>query len=638
VTFQFRSFRARLLTFVIGLLVLVQGAALLAVQAANLRESRQHVDEALELTAAAFRRSLEVREQILVEKARLLSSDFAFKKVAALGDRLTILSALENHSDRVGADVMMLLEPSGEVVADTLLPEPEAPRRLAELVAAGSENEFGEASSIQLLDGRPYQLVIVPLYTPEPSAWVVIGFAVDDALARALQKETGTHVSLLRSSGEGWSTFATTLSDPDREALERGLPKALPDTPTMPSLELGGEEYASWVARIDEVGIPLVAVLQRSLDEALAPFLQVRTTLLLVFAVGIALSLVGSVSLTTRVTRPVADLARGARRIERGDYTHPVDVNQGDEIGALAGAFNAMMKGLVERDQVRDLLGRVVAPQVAEELLSKEIQLGGEERTVSVLFADLQGFTTLAEAEDPQRLVRILNLFLTAVSSAIEAHGGVVEEYMGDGAKALFGAPISHSDDALRAVRAALTLQESLPDVNAEVARLGGRPLAIGIGIHTGEVVAGRMGSLSRLKYTVVGDGVNLAARLEGLTRRYGVTIVASASTREECPGIVFRELDRVRVVGRDEPVAIYEPLGGADALAPEVFESVGLQQAALERFRARDWDGAAALFNERARREPEARVPALFLERIEELRRHPPEPGWDGTLTLQEK
>jgi adenylate cyclase len=406
----------------------------------------------------------------------------------------------------------------------------------------------------------------------------------------------------------------------------------------MPSLEMAGAEYASLVARIDEVGIPLVAVLQRSLDEALAPFLQVRTTLLLVFAAGIALSLAGSVSLATRVTRPVADLARGARRIEQGDYTHPVDVSQRDEIGALAGSLNAMMKGLVERDQVRDLLGRGVAPQVAEELLSKEIQLGGEERTVSVLFADLQGFTTLAEAEDPQRLVRILNLFLTAVSSAIEAHGGVVEEYMGDGAKALFGAPISHSDDALRAVRAALALQQSLPDVNAEVARLGGGPLAIGIGIHTGEVVAGRMGSLSRLKYTVVGDGVNLAARLEGLTRRYGVTIVASGSTRDDCPGIVFRELDRVRVLGRDEPVVIYEPLGSADALAPEVFESVGLQQAALERFRARDWDGAETLFRQLAHREPEVRIPALFLERIDELRRHPPEPDWEGTLTLQEK
>src|SRR5262249_6794841 len=152
------------------------------------------------------------------------------------------------------------------------------------------------------------------------------------------------------------------------------------------------------------------------------PFLALRAMLFAIFALGIVLSVGVSAVLAARVTRPVAQLVRGARRIERGDYASPVVLAQRDELGALAASFNAMMKGLTERDRVRDLLGRVVAREIAEELLSREIALGGEERRVSVLFADVRGFTGLSEREDPQRLVAILNTFLGAVSDAVEAN------------------------------------------------------------------------------------------------------------------------------------------------------------------------------------------------------------------------
>jgi len=313
-------------------------------------------------------------------------------------------------------------------------------------------------------------------------------------------------------------------------------------------------------------------------------------------------------------------------------------VEHRDELGALAASFNEMMQGLVERDQVRDVLGRVVAPEIAEELLSRDIELGGEERDVTVLFCDIRGFTGLAEREPPERMVRILNTLLTGASAAIEARGGVVEEFMGDGVKALFGAPLGHVDDAERAVLAALDLLAALPRINAEVAALGGAPLAVGVGINTALVVAGRMGSLSRLKYTAVGDGVNLASRLEGLTKRYGVGIVASESTVAECPRIAFRELDRVRVKGRSAPVGIFEPLGRADRIDPATRERVRLHQAALERHRARDWGEARERFEELARRAPGDRLPRIYLERIARLQAEPPGPDWDGTVDHDEK
>jgi len=628
---QFRSFRTRILALVVGLLVLVQGAVLLSVHVANLGSARRHVDEALELTAAAFRRSLRTREEILVERARLLSSDFAFKQVVATDDRATILSALENHRARVRADVMMVLAPSGEAIADTLHRERGGGRSLPSLVEEAKQHEYGEASAIQLLDRIPFQLAIVPFFDPEPSAWIVIGFRIDDAFARLLQQETGTHVTLMRRQHDAWEVYSSTLPEALRRALAAGLSTRPAAEREIVDVALSGDDYVSWIAPLDDPGAELFAVLQRSLDEALEPFLRLRTVLILVFSAGILLSLGAVAWIANRVTRPVAELARGALRIEGGNYVDPVRVDQDDELGALAASFNAMMKGLKERDQARDLLGRVVAPQIAEELLAREIELGGEERQVTVLFADIRGFTSRAEREDPQRLVQILNLFLTALSTAIDRHGGVVEEYMGDGAKAIFGAPVGHADDPLRAVRAALALRDALPAVNAEIAALGAEPLQIGIGVHSAEVIAGRMGSLSRLKYTVVGDGVNVASRLEGLTRRYGVPVLVSRDTREATPGIAFREIDLVSLRGRDAPVALFEPLGPEDALPDTLRRIAALHPEALEHFRARRWERAIGAFEELSRLEQPSPLYAFYLERIARLRADPPGTDWDG-------
>jgi adenylate cyclase len=297
-----------------------------------------------------------------------------------------------------------------------------------------------------------------------------------------------------------------------------------------------------------------------------------------------------------------------------------------------------MMKGLAERDHVRDMLGRVVSPAIAEELLATKIELGGEERTVSVLFTDIRGFTTVSEREEPQRLVKILNIFLTGVSSAIENNGGVVEEFMGDGVKALFGAPAQHDDDAVRSVRASLELQRSMPSINAQIRELGGSPLTVGIGVHTGSVVAGKIGSISRLKYTVVGDGVNLASRLEGLTKHSGVGIIVSEATRRKCPEIRFREIDRVRVKGREAPVRIFEPVGRNDEVAGEEGERLTLYHGALERYRTGDWEAAEAGFRELASLEPDTFLFSLYLTRIARLRKQPLKSGWDGTTAFDEK
>ncbi len=225
-----------------------------------------------------------------------------------------------------------------------------------------------------------------------------------------------------------------------------------------------------------------------------------------------------------------------------------------DEIGLLAGAFNHMSEGLAERDQVRDLLGKVVSPAVAAELLRKDVTLGGEEREVTILFSDLRSFTSMCEARSAQEMLGVLNHYFTRMSAIVEAHRGVVDKYVGDAMMALFGAPLAGPDDADRAMETALEMSEALDELNREWQAQGRHALNFGIGINTDVVVAGNMGSQTRLNYTVIGDGVNLASRLEALTKtpEYGTRIIVSHSTLEKAKGRYrTRRLGEVAVKGK---------------------------------------------------------------------------------------
>jgi adenylate cyclase len=600
------------------------------------------VDEALALTADAFTRSLESRETILLEKARLLSSDFAFKKASVTGEHATLLSVLENHRARIEASVMMLVSMGDEPRTEGCTLHPDGAGvafPLPQLLAAAEDSEFGEGSSIEFLDDHPHQLVVTPLFMPEPEKWIVLGFSVDDALAQRLREGTGTHVSLLRMQAGRWAPFASTLPDAARAELAEHITRELEGAGESITLELAGLDYVTWLVPARSVGEPRVVIaLQRSLDEALAPYLRLRALLVGIFALGVLLSVGGGALLASQVTRPVASLVLGAARIEQGDYSRPVEVGQRDELGALADSFNRMTHGLAERDRVRNLLGKVVSPAVAEELLSKAIELGGEERLVSVLFTDIRNFTSLSESTSPQELVALLNTYLTRVSDIVEAHSGVVDKYIGDAVMAVFGAPLAHRDDALRAVRTAMDMAASMDSINAELGLQGEARIGMGVGVSTGVVVAGNMGSLSRLNYTVIGDSVNVASRLEGLTKQYGVAVIVGASTRNACSSLAFRELDRVRVKGRAEALSIFEPWGEEAALDENARAMLERWNRALDCFRARAWDRAEALLAELEARDPGRPLHALYRSRIERFQAHPPGPNWDGTTTWQEK
>jgi class 3 adenylate cyclase len=283
-----------------------------------------------------------------------------------------------------------------------------------------------------------------------------------------------------------------------------------------------------------------------------------------------------AILLARTIVRPLRRLVDGARAIERRDFAAAkVDVRSDDEIGALGRAFNSMVDGLRERERELEVFGRMVSPEVRQKLLVGRLELGGETLRAAVLFSDLRGFSTLSEQMAPQAVVGLLNEYLTAMVEAIAPYQGYINNFIGDAIVVVFGAPIPQSDAETRAVSAALAMRRALTALNERRAARGDSRLANGIGISVGEMVAGQIGSPDRMLYTVIGDAVNVAARLEALTKEHAgnpvlVTRAVADAIRGTSVGALVRtaSLGPVKLKGRGEPVEAVT-LGSIDSIPP---------------------------------------------------------------------
>jgi adenylate cyclase len=250
-------------------------------------------------------------------------------------------------------------------------------------------------------------------------------------------------------------------------------------------------------------------------------------------------------------------------KVEKLDYVHVEPIQTGDELEALASGFNRMVDGLKERDKLRTTFGKYMTASVMEHLLAGKVVLGGESLKVTILFTDIRSFTSISERMDPQQLVGLLNEYFTEMVSIVMQEDGVVDKYIGDAIMAVFGAPVPKPDDAVHAVRAAVRMRAALETLNVRLVERGIPALQTGIGIHTGEVVAGNIGSDKRMEYTVIGDPVNLASRLETSTKDLGVNVLISEDTFELTKDVIeVRPVREITVKGRAQPVMTYEVLG----------------------------------------------------------------------------
>jgi adenylate cyclase len=287
---------------------------------------------------------------------------------------------------------------------------------------------------------------------------------------------------------------------------------------------------------------------------------------------------------------------------------------------------------------LRQAFGYYMPASIIDRMVAagQDPKLGGEARRMTVLFSDIKGFTEIAEGLSPSDLVRLLNAYLEEMTSIVDAHGGYVDKYVGDGIVAMFGAPIEESDHALQAVKAALECQRRLFRSRYILEILGDRELQTRIGINTGEMIVGNIGSQRRLNYTVMGDAVNLAARLEGANKLYGTSILVSEATMKACgPSVAFREIDHVRVIGRQAPVRIFEPLARREELTAEHQEIESRYALALREFRNREFGTAAAAFQALASAVPAA---SAFARRAMDLAVSPPPADWEGIHDLERK
>lgn len=307
--------------------------------------------------------------------------------------------------------------------------------------------------------------------------------------------------------------------------------------------------------------------------------------------------------------------------------------------GSSAVLFIAEQK---EKARIRGMFQQYVAPSVVEQLIQHPdmLALGGEERAATMLFSDIVHFSAMAERLNPAQLVALLNEYFSAMSDIVVAHGGIIDKYLGDGVMAEFGVPVPLEDHALRACRAALRMQSELVKLREGWARNGRPPLHARIGINTGRVLVGNLGSARVMDYTVMGDHVNLASRLEGSNKAYGTSILVSEFTWQEAGTALHgREIDRIRVVGRSQPVAVYEVLAEKTAgVESDVAPWIDGFERAIRHYRAREFEQALDTFSELALRFPEDGPTAVYVTRCREYMSAPPPVDWDGVYALTSK
>jgi adenylate cyclase len=514
------SFGAKIALALLGTVGLILGVTLFSVRNETRRQTEAVTQRATEDFRNSFTEFIALQQQTLSRSLDPIAN--SNRVVAALE------SALESGSgalaDEVAyqldvvrisdVDLQVYTDEYGDPVLTLLGNEPVPgtdPARIIPLVDELFDDGLEEVSAFRMLQGRLYTISLRPLEIGERFVGVAaFGLEVGNAFTERLAGLVGGEVCL--AAGD------TCIAGTRRVREELGpVLASLPAVSHTLIAEASNERWAIIVDPLTEAspGAPrrIAAI---PLGPILEPLERVSSVLRISGGAALALALLISLTLARSLSHPVRRLMGAVGRVAGGDLDVTVESTSHDELGRLATAFNEMTAGLRLKEQYRGVLDKVVSREVAEELLSGDVELGGESRPATVLFADIRGFTSLTEGMDPEQVISLINACMSRLSAAVDDHGGIVDKYVGDELMAVFGAPVSRGDDAARAVRAALDMQAAIAEWNAEREIRGDRSVGLGIGINSGEVVAGNMGSANRLNYTVLGEAVNLAARLCG--------------------------------------------------------------------------------------------------------------------------
>jgi diguanylate cyclase (GGDEF)-like protein len=332
------SLRARIALVFVILMLVAQAAAFFVINSVIVKNAHRGAEEQLAVAERVFEQVVHGNSEQLTQAASVAAADFGFRQAVATHDSKTVASALQNHGERIHADIVMLVDLDGKLIADSHGGDHQgAAFPFPNLIKAVARQ--GDASSFGMIGGRAYQLVVVPVKAPITIAWVVMGFAIDDSLSREMSSLTSLDVSFLSVDASGqWAVLASSLPAATRATLKD-------------QTQLADQGFVTRVVRLHSEGQTVAVLLERSLIEALAPYHRLQSALLLITIFGVLISIVGSVLTARSVTRPIAALAQFTRRIGQGDYTEAIEVSHNDEIGQLAQAFNVMQEGIAQRER-----------------------------------------------------------------------------------------------------------------------------------------------------------------------------------------------------------------------------------------------------------------------------------------------
>lgn len=386
-------------------------------------------------------------------------------------------------------------------------------------------------------------------------------------------------------------------------------------------------------------------------QEASAEVIRLQVRLHQISLILVALAAILAISLAVYITRsivkPVRILLNGTISVIDGRLEGSLPVTSSDEIGNLTTAFNSMTGELRKADMVRDMFGKYIDPRIVKDLINQHqfTTSHGERQVMTILFADMRGFTDLSEGLIPDKLVTVLNRYFTLMSEAVHENDGVIDKFIGDAVMAYWGMPFNQENrQAQLTAQAALEMFEKIKILRKELPELMGirrnlPEISIRIGIATGEVVVGNIGSEKTKSYTVIGDTVNLASRLEGANKAYGTQILI---TKETCDllhqNMVTREIDTILVPGKNEAKRVFEIMGMSAMMTPALLELKEKYEEGLRAYLGQDWQHAGNAFRKCLELKPDDGPSATFLKRIEHFKASPPEPGWNGTWVITQK
>jgi class 3 adenylate cyclase len=399
--------------------------------------------------------------------------------------------------------------------------------------------------------------------------------------------------------------------------------------------------------KIDQVRADMLAQVYASAATAMVDQQWAIWITVIVTAIAAILGLLFAGLVGTGITRPVRLLLQGTREVEAGQLDRSIDVVTRDEIGQLTAAFNRMVGQLRHKEQIRRTFGRYIDPRVVEGLINQSAAAAteGQRRVMTVMFCDMKGFTGLSEGMTPQGLVKVMNRYLSTMSEPIRAQQGIIDKYIGDAIMAYWGPPFTdEADEARLACLAAIDMMGRIGGLRKELPELlGVRTIPtdcdLRIGIATGEALVGSIGSEFMMSFTIMGDTVNLASRLESANKFYGTRcLVSQATIAAAAQAVEAREIDRLVVAGQTRPQIVFEIMGRAGELSAEQIAVCAHYSVGLAAYRARRWDEATSALKAALAASPGDGPCMVLLTRVESLRDNPPPADWDGSWHLDQK